>query len=163
MSDVTVEGALVVTAPVVEHAFTIRATIGATLLAGSGREGERRITPITGGTVAGPLLHGVVLAGGADYELARPDGTSRVEAHYVLQADDGTPIYIANRGLFVAPAEVTERLDRGEAVAASSYYFRTTPVFDVGAGRHGWLADHVFVADCRFTSEVVTIDVFVVR
>ncbi|MWD26623.1 DUF3237 family protein [Aquicoccus sp. SCR17] len=140
-------------------AFEIRATIGAALDGGPGRNGHRRIIPITGGTVEGPRLSGRVLPGGADYELVRADGNSVVEAHYALEAADGTPIYIRNVGLFVAPEDVIARLDAGEEVAPAEYYFRSAPVFDAPAGPHGWLADRIFVAECRFTPAEVAIRV----
>jgi len=145
-----------------DFAFEIVARIGVPLTGGAGRLGQRRIIPITGGTVQGPRLNGRVMAGGADYELIRPDGNSRLEAHYGIEAEDGTPIYIVNRGLYVAPPEVTARLDAGEDVPPSEYYLRAAPVFDAPAGPHGWLSDHLFVSTCRFTPEAVTIRVFVV-
>ncbi|MDQ2094045.1 DUF3237 domain-containing protein [Rhodalgimonas zhirmunskyi] len=141
-------------------AFEIRATIGAALDGGPGRLGHRRIIPITGGTVTGPRLTGRVIPGGADYELIRPDGNSEVEAHYTIEATDGTPIYICNKGLFVAPAQVIERLDAGDPVAPSDYYFRSAPVFDAREGPHAWLSDRLFAATCRFTATEVTIRVF---
>ena len=143
-------------------AFEITAEIGTPLTGGVGSLGQRRVIPITGGTVAGPMLKGTVLAGGADYELIRPDGNSRLEAHYTIIADDGTPIYIVNRGLYVASAEVTARLDAGEDVPHSDYYLRAAPVFDAPAGPHGWLSDRLFISTCRFTLSAVTIRVFVV-
>ena len=145
-----------------EFVFEITALIGVPLTGGAGRLGQRRIIPITGGTVRGPRLNGRVLPGGADYELIRPDGNSRLEAHYGIEAEDGTPIYIVNRGLYVAPASVTARLDAGEDVPPAEYYLRAAPVFDAPAGPHGWLSDHLFVSTCRFTPEAVTIRVFLV-
>lgn len=145
-----------------EFAFEITALIGTPLTGGPGRLGQRRIIPITGGTVRGPRLNGRVLPGGADYELIRPDGNSRLEAHYGIEAEDGTPIYIVNRGLYVAPASVTARLDAGEDVPPADYYLRAAPVFDAPEGPHGWLSDRLFISTCRFTPEAVTIRVFVV-
>jgi hypothetical protein len=142
-----------------EHVFDIIATIGPALDGGPGPNGHRRVIPITGGRVAGPRLQGEVVPGGADYEWVRPDGTSRVEAHYALRAADGTPIYIVNRGLFVAAQQVIARVDAGAPVDAADYYFRSAPVFDAPAGAHGWLSDNLFVADCRFTPAEVTISV----
>ena len=145
-----------------DFAFEIRALIGEPADAGPGRLGHRRVIPITGGTVSGPRLTGEVVPGGADYELIRPDGNSVVEAHYALRAEDGTVIYVRNVGLYVAPAEVTARLDAGADVDPSGYYFRTAPVFDAPEGPHGWLADRLFVADAAFTAREVTIRVHVV-
>jgi hypothetical protein len=140
-------------------AFEIRARIAPPHDGGAGRNGHRRIIPITGGTVTGPRLTGRVLPGGADYELQRADGCSVVEAHYALEADDGTPIYVRNRGLFIAPPDVIARVDAGEAVAPDDYYFRTAPEFDAPDGPHGWLSDRLFVAEARFTPAEVTIRV----
>lgn len=145
-----------------EHVFTIAARIGAPLGGAPGRNGTRRIIPITGGTIEGPRLKGRVLPGGADYELVRRDGSSAVEAHYGLEADDGTVIYIVNKGLFTAPAEVIARVDAGETVDPDAYYFRSAPVFDAPEGPHQWLSDRIFVADCRFTPQEVTISVHMV-
>lgn len=145
-----------------DFAFEITALIGTPLTGGIGRLGQRRLIPITGGTVQGPRLRGRVLPGGADYELIRPDGNSRLEAHYGIEAEDGTPIYIVNRGLYVASADVTARLDAGENVPPAEYYLRAAPVFDAPSGPHGWLSDHLFVSTCRFTPQAVTIRVFLV-
>ena len=138
-------------------AFEIRASIAPPVDGGKGRYGHRRIIPISGGTVRGPRLTGRVLPGGADYELQRADGNSQVEAHYVIEAEDGTPIYIRNTGLFIAGPETLARLDAGEEVAPEDYYFRTAPVFDAPDGPHGWLSDRLFVAETRFTHAEVTI------
>ncbi len=148
--------------PTLDPVFDIVATIGTPLDGGPGQNGHRRIIPITGGTVSGPRLSGRVVPGGADYEWVRPDGCSKVEAHYALQADDGTPIYIVNKGIFHAPAAVIARIDAGEEVSPQQYYFRSHPVFDAPSGPHGWLSDRLFVADCRFRPTEVTIRVFMV-
>ena len=145
-----------------DFAFEIRARIAPALDGGPGRNGHRRIIPITGGTVSGPRFSGRVIPGGADYERVRRDGSSQVEAHYAIEADDGTPIYIRNRGLFVAPADVIARVDAGETVAPTDYYFRSAPEFDAPEGPHQWLSDRLFVADCRFTPEEVSVRVYVV-
>lgn len=140
-------------------AFEIRAEIAPPLDGGPGRNGQRRIIPITGGTVSGPRLSGRVLPG-ADYELIRADGNSVVEAHYGIEADDGTPIYIRNKGLFVGTPDVIARVDAGDPVDPSEYYFRAVPRFDAPDGPHGWLSDRVFVSTCRFTPDCVTIRVY---
>lgn len=138
-----------------EFAFEIIAEVGETMGGAPGRLGARRIVPITGGTVRGPKLDGRVVPGGADYAIVRPDGASIVTAHYVLEADDGTPIYIVNEGIRTATPEVIARLRAGEHVDPADYYFRSVPTFDAPEGRHGWLSDNIFVAHCaRFGSRV---------
>ena len=151
------------TPPALEFAFQIRADVAAPLQGAAGRLGTRVHIAITGGSVAGPLLNGRILPGGSDWLLARPDGASVVDAHYTLLADDGTPIYVHNRGLRVSSDAVLQRLKRGEPVAPHAFYFRSAPVFDAPAGPHGWLADHLFIADLRRDGAAVVIEVFVVR
>ena len=35
--------------------------------------------------------------------------------------------------------EITERIQNGEDVDPSEYYFRTTPVFETGSEKYSWL------------------------
>jgi hypothetical protein len=149
--------------PSLVFAFDIYVDLGAPTLAGRGRLGERRIFPIVGGTVAGPRLNGRVCAGGADFALVRDDQSTLVSAHYMLEADDGTPIYIHNEGLFTASPETIAKVDAGEFVAPEDYYFRASPVFDVAQGPHVWLSDRLFVSSCAFRPTDVTISVYVVE
>ena len=150
-------------APGLDFVFEIRAEIGEALRGGPGRLGTRLHIPISGGTVRGPRLNGRVLPGGSDWILARPDGASLIDAHYTVLADDGTPIYVHNRGLRLSSAEVLARLQRGEAVAPEEMYFRTAPVFDAPDGPHGWLSDHLFVATLRREGSCIVVQVFVLR
>ena len=61
--------------------------------------GGRVYVPPTGGTIEGPRLQGRVMPySGADWARGRPDGVGELNAHYMLEASDGTPIYIYNRG-----------------------------------------------------------------
>jgi hypothetical protein len=149
--------------PPLAFAFRIRAQVGVALRAGAGRLGERTHVPIAGGTVDGPRLQGRIVPGGSDWILGRRDGASIIDAHYTIVADDGTPIYVHNRGLRVSSAEVLERLRRGDAVAPHEFYFRSTPVFDAPDGPHAWLSDHVFVASLARDGADVLVDVFQVH
>ena len=121
-----------------EHVFDIEVMFGADRvifgpLPGGGNQGY---TPAIGGTISGSRLSGIVVPhSGADYALVRDDGTIELSAHYLLQADDGTKIYIQNRGYLV-------RARPGEAQPS---YFRLTPYFRVPAGPHDWLSRSVIV------------------
>lgn len=150
-------------APALEFVFEIRARIGAVQRAGAGPMGERQHIPILGGSVAGPRLNGRILPGGSDWPLTRADGNSVIDAHYTVEADDGSLIYVHNRGLRVSGAEVLDRLRRGEPVAPHEMYFRSAPVFDAPHGPHGWLNDHLFVATLERVGDGVQVRVFVLR
>ena len=128
-----------------EHAFDVRVDFTADRcifgpLPGGGHQGY---TPACGGIIAGPRLNGrVVPNSGADFATVRADGVIELNAHYLLEADDGTKIYINNRG-YIVPAK------SGEAVIAGGTpqpaYFRFTPTFKVPAGPHDWLARTVIL------------------
>ena len=129
-----------------EFAFEARVSVDKPLVVGSGPHGLRRIVPITGGSVEGPRLKGRVLAGGADWQFVRSDGTLQIEAKYTLQTDDGVLIMVSNRGVRRGPKEVIDRLARGETVNPALYYFRTSAEFEAPlGGKYAWLNDSVFV------------------
>ena len=138
-----------------EFAFELRARVDAVQDVGDTPAGRRRFIPITGGTFEGPKLKGVVLPGGADAQVIRPDGVTDLVARYTLKVDDGTLIYVVNRGLRHGPPEVMQRMMRGETVDPALYYFRTTPTFEVAAGPHDWLNRSIFVGTgARYAAEV---------
>lgn len=105
------------------------------------------------GEFRGPVLNGRVLpASGGDYAAFRDDGVVQLDARYLLEEADGTPIMLHNRGFVWGRApEVMARFSRiangasDETVDASEYYFRTSTTFDVPRGPHDWLSRHVFV------------------
>jgi hypothetical protein len=123
----------------------VEAKVGPPLSIGAGPAGERRVVPILGGRVAGPRLSGEVMAGGADYQLIRADGVTEIEARYTLRLDDGTLVYVVNRGLRHAAPEDMARLLRGEPVPPERVYFRTAPAFETAAPAHGWLMRTLFL------------------
>src|ERR1700730_18435929 len=55
--------------------------------------GERRIVQILSGRFEG-RLNGEVLHGGADYQIVAPDGTSHLNARYLIHTDDGAVILV---------------------------------------------------------------------
>ena len=88
--------------------------------------GSRQIHPVIGGTFEGPRLRGVVLEGGGDWLIRRPDGANELNVRATLQADDNELIYLWYRGIIFTP-------ESGET------YWRTTPVFETASEQYGWL------------------------
>lgn len=102
--------------------------------------GRRRIATVAGGHFEGEHLRGTVLAApGGDWLLLRPDGVLVLDVRLTLRTDDEALIYMAYRGLRHGPAEVMQRLNAGESVDPSSYYFRMTPIFETASQRYAWL------------------------
>lgn len=108
--------------------------------------GRRGFVAVQGGSIEGPRLTGRVLPqSGGDWPRLWQSGLVEFEAHYQLEASDGTPIYIHNRGLAYAAPAVQARLEAGQPVAADETYCRVSPRFEVPAGPHEWLARTLFV------------------
>ena len=126
-------------------ALEARIEVGQVQEVGATAKGVRKFIPILGGTFSGPEIEGVILPGGADWQLVRPDGVAEIEAHYTMLTHDGVSIYIVNKGYRHGPPDVMEKLARGEDVAPDQYYFRTAPRFEVARGKYDWLARSVFV------------------
>ena len=124
--------------------------------------GERRLVAIIGGSFDGPRLRGVVLPGGADWQMVHADGMTSVDTRYALQTHDGALIYIATRGVRWGSPEVLARIFAGEAVEAGEYYFRLTVQLETGAAAYAWVNQRVFIASAARARDAVIYDLFAV-
>jgi uncharacterized protein DUF3237 len=120
-----------------------------------GPAGNRRVVPVAGGMLEGPGLKGKIMPG-ADYQIIHPDGLVEIDAHYVVQMDNGDSIYITNRGMRHGPADVLKRLNAGENVDQSLIYFRTVISVETAAPDLQKLARSILVsAGERLPNEAV--------
>ncbi len=101
--------------------------------------GERRVAVVAGGSFEGPKLKGTVEPGGSDWILARPDGALQLDVRLTIKTDDGQLIGMTYGGFRHGPAAVVDRLNRGEKVDPSEYYFRIAPFFETASEKYGWL------------------------
>jgi len=106
---------------------------------GATPNGNRRIGLVAGGTFEGPQLRGTVLPGGSDWIIGRPDGVTVLDVRIVLQTDDGAAIGLTYKGLRHGPAAVMEKINSGQFVDASEYYFRTAITFETASPKYAWL------------------------
>ena len=118
--------------PQTEFVYEAIAELSPALPLGEGPLGERRMVPITGGNFEGPGLRGKVLAGGADRQLLRKDGTRLLDALYELQTDDGAIITVHN--------QVMSSTDANGKPYRFSHITLTAP-----EGKYGWLNRSVYV------------------
>ena len=121
--------------------------------------GGRVYVPPAGGDISGPRLQGRVIPySGADWARRHTDGAAELNAHYMLEASDGSPIYLHNTGfLYGRESDGTPIPVAGSSQATPSQdgsttwkiapdtYFICTPVFDAPVGKHDWLTRHVFI------------------
>lgn len=125
-------------APGLEFAFELHVKIDGAFGVGPTSHGERYVIPITGGTFEGPLIHGEILAGGADYQLVDKErNRTELEAIYCIRTHDGVSIHVRNRGLIWQGVN-----EHGQ----ETYYFRAAPTFEAPAdSQYAWLNNALFV------------------
>ena len=122
--------------------------------------GERRLVAIVGGHFDGPRLSGVILPGGADWQVIHADGMTTVDTRYALQTHDEALIYIATRGVRWGPPETLARIFRGEAVDPSEYYFRIAARLETGAAAYTWVNQRLFVGSAARSLDAVVYHLF---
>lgn len=127
-------------APRMEFAMQLRVTLGESYVIDNTQHGRRTVIPITGGTFESPLLRGVILNGGADYQLTSADGRrTELEAIYSIKTDDGIYIHIRNRGVLYNGSDEADKPD---------FYFKAAPQFEApNDSPYAWLNNAIFVCD----------------
>ena len=119
--------------PRMEFVFEEIVTLGAAVHPGATPYGERNIIPITGGTFSGPKIKGKILPGGWDWQLTTRTGCFKIQADYMIQAEDGAIINVVNKGTSCrTPTEKAGRL-------------LTVPVFEAPTGPYEWLNGGAYV------------------
>src|SRR5688572_23528999 len=132
--------------PPLVFAFELRVKVADPVVIGEVPAGLRRIVKITGGTMSGPRINGIVVPdSGADWQVIQPDGFSELDTRYTLQTDKGELVYVQNVGIRHAPPEVMQKLNAGQVVDPKLVYFRTVPKFETTAPDLQWLTRSVFV------------------
>jgi len=125
--------------PKTELALEAYVTLSPAVEVGTSDEGTRRFIPITGGRFIGDGIKGVVMAGGADWQLVRPDGVLEVHALYSIKTDDGAVIVVQNDGIIVPGKPAAN------GAPAVAPYVRTVPKFHAPQGKYDWLNKTTFV------------------
>jgi hypothetical protein len=127
-------------------------------------EFKRGFVSVAGGEVSGPRLTGrVVPQSGGDWPRFWPSGLIEFEAHYMIEAEDGTPIYIHNQGIAYSAPDVVAKIEAGEKVAPDATYLRITPRFEVPEGPHEWLARTIFVGTAERHGNETLFEYYAVR
>ena len=140
--------------------MTLQVAVAGGQKIGAVPRGTRVTAPIAYGHFEGPRLRGKVLPGGGDWTLLRADGVLELDLRLTLETDDGALIHMASFGIRHGPPEVIAALARGESVAPSTYYFRTTPRFETGHLKYAFLNRLIAVSsgDRRPEGPIYTID-----
>ncbi|ASP34255.1 DUF3237 domain-containing protein [Labrenzia sp. VG12] len=148
--------------PELRHFCDLEVQLGPVREMGEGRNGTRRIVPITGGSVSGNIS-GKVLDLGADWQTTLADGSTDIDTRYAVQTDNGAVIEIVNKGVRHGPPEVLGALARGEDVDPALYYFRTSARLETGDERFTWVNRTIFVGTGRRLASAVQVSLFAVN
>lgn len=119
--------------------FVMHLDVNPLQIVGATPAGFRRVGVVPGGVFEGDRLSGVVLDGASDWQTVRNDGATSLNVRLVLKTNDDALIAMTYGGVRHGAPEVIAKLERGEAVDAASYYFRTNPLFETAAAKYDWL------------------------
>ena len=123
-----------------EYLFRMTLGVGTPQMIGTTRNGELRIVPVTGGTVAGPKLNGEIMPGSAaDWLRVDPDGSAQIDVRLTIRAASGSMVYLAYNGIRHGSPAALAKLAAGETVDPSEIYFRTLIRFETGAADLAWM------------------------
>src|SRR6266852_9679400 len=119
--------------------FVMRLEVRKLQIVGATPGGYRRIGVVPGGSFEGERLSGEVLDGGSDWQTVRNDGATTLDVRLVLKTKDDALIGMTYRGVRHGPADVVERIEKGEVVDPTSYYFRINPLFETATAKYDWI------------------------
>jgi Protein of unknown function (DUF3237) len=80
-----------------------------------------------------------VLDGGSDWQTVRNDGSTTLNVRLVLKTKDDALICMTYQGVRHGPPDVVGRIEKGEPVDPTSYYFRINPLFETAAPKYDWI------------------------
>jgi len=129
---------------------------------GSTPHGVRMIYNIKGGTVEGPKVSGKILPTGADWLIIRSDMVAELDVRATMQTDDNEIVYTYYRGIINADLEIFDKIQKGEDVDPTEYYFRTTPVFETSSEKYGWINRIVSVGVGKLAKNKVIYKVYMI-
>ncbi len=143
--------------------FTVELTAPVWELGPSSDAGKRRIIPITGGRVEGPLVNGEVLNNGADWQIVTKEAVALIDTRYLLKMDDGEYVYLQTRGMRHGPADVISDLGKGLPVDPAKYYFRIYMNFETSSKKYGWLNHSMAVGYVMRLGNAVIYDAYLLN
>ncbi|NBC37778.1 DUF3237 family protein [Novosphingobium sp. FSY-8] len=122
--------------------------------------GTRRIIPIVGGSVSGPLLNGRILNIGADWQTVHGDGVAVLDARYAVETDDGAVIEVISQGIRHMAPDVAARAAAGEDVPFTDYYMRTAIRLETGHPAYAWVNRALFLASGGKSGRTVRLSIY---
>jgi hypothetical protein len=85
-----------------------------------------------------------------------------VDVRLTLRTEDGTAIYLAYNGRFLATPEVMARFGRGAQLEPSEYSLAVTAKLECGDDRYAWLNNVIAIGVGRQTPTGVVYEFFAI-
>ena len=117
------------------HLFTMRMKSERQTL-GTTQYGDRWITLVTAAEIEGPTIRAKLLPGASDWITSTPDGVIRLDCRMTFETDDGATIAMTYRGMRHGPAELLDRVMKGEEVDPELIYHRVAIFFETEASAY---------------------------
>lgn len=106
----------------VQHIFSAHLDIGTPTYLRNGPKGTKIIVTITGGTITGDRVNGVIVANsGGDWVSVGATGAMRIDVRFTILTDDEAIIYVSYKGVL-----------QGRRALCG-------PLFETGDERYAWL------------------------
>ena len=134
-------------APELEHLFTLTAATNLTGMIANGPMGTRVIVDASTGTFEGSRLKGTVSGPGGDWVTVRADGSMQLDVRNLLKTDDGADILCEYKGI---------GLDGATKIT-------TAPMFQTSHENYTWLNSVVAIARGSSGGGSVTYEVYEVK
>jgi hypothetical protein len=122
--------------------------------------GKRLFIPVTGGSVCGDRITGILQSGGSDFQLIRADGVAELDVRVTILTDDGVTIQLKGHGIRHTSPQVFTRMMSGEEVDPTEYYFREALYFEAPTGKYDWLNRIIAIAKGGRRKSHVFIDAY---
>ncbi|PWT73784.1 MAG: DUF3237 domain-containing protein [Proteobacteria bacterium] len=137
----------------------LRIEVTGSYMLGASPLGRRRLDRLEKGHFKGPKIQAEIITG-MDLLLGGADAALRPDVRLVLKLDDGETLLIVYRGVRHGPAEVMQRIAKGEQVMPHEYYLRTGLVFETASPKYDWMNRIVGVGVGRREPGAAVYDVF---
>jgi hypothetical protein len=128
-----------------ELLFEVHFNLAPPLVIPDNPNGTRQIVGVIDGKITRGKFGGEALTPGGDWLRMRHDGIFELDVRGTLKLDDDSLVYMTYGGVIVVSQQVFGRIVQGEEVNAAEYYFRTTPRFETGSKKYGWLNNIIAV------------------
>jgi hypothetical protein len=149
------------TVPTLEPILRMTLHTGDAVAIGETPAGTEEVISVSGGSVEGPGLSGVIAAGGIDVRTTRSDSSVTYVVDVVAQFDSG-PVRLQGRGFRFGSAEVLTALAEGRTVDPAQFYFRGTLDISTAVRELSYLNRALVVTSGAQDVTTVTLEAFLV-